>query len=212
MMNMTHNDKLTWRQATARIVASVALGLAIAAVIASSHGSASAARADPAPPGTAASELGVLRTAPIDETAPSGVEAGFAGASADADGIRLLGHNAGGLDLTLYASARANGGACNALSNAKGAAGTTCFENLPPEGITISASDIDGWTLYGFAANDVVGVDVVLGGKPQPATMLKNGYAADLGPAGLGDAPVLIVHHTDGSVDTVANTLRAPGS
>ncbi len=57
-----------------------------------------------------------------------------------------------------------------------------------------------------------MGVDVVLGGKPQPATMLKNGYAADLGPAGLSDASVLIVHHTDGSVDTVANTLRAPGS
>jgi hypothetical protein len=212
MTTMTHDDKLTWRQAAVRIIASVALGVAIAVAIASTHGSASAARVDPAPPGSAASQLSVLRTAPVDDTAPSGVEAGFAGASADADGVRLLGHNAGGLGLSLYAAARANGGACNALSNPKGAAGTMCFETIPPEGITVGASDVDGWTLYGFAADDVVGVDVVLGGKPQPATMLENGWAADLGPAGLSDAQVLVVHHADGSVDTVPNTLRAPGS
>ena len=182
MMNMTHNDKLTWRQATARIVASVALGLAIAAVIASSHGSASAARADPAPPGTAASELDVLLTAPIDETAPSGVEAGFAGASADADGIRLLGHNAGRSRphaLRLGARQRRR---LQRPQQREGGGRHDVLETLPPEGITVSASDIDGWTLYGFAANDVVGVDVVLGGKPQPATMLKNGYAAASGP------------------------------
>jgi hypothetical protein len=213
MMTTADTNKLTLRQATLRIVSSVALGAAIAAGIATSHGSASAARVDPAPPpGTAASQLDVLRTGPVDRSAPSGVQAGFAGASADADAIRLLGHNAGGLGLSLYASARANGGACNALSNAKGAAGTMCFETIPPEGITVGASDIDGWTLYGFAADDVVGVDFVLGGKPQPATMLKNGYAADLGSAGLSDVSVLIVHHADGSVVTVPNTLRAPGS
>ena len=186
---------------------------AIAAAIASTHGSASAARADPAPPGYG----GVAAQRPAyrprsTRRAPSGVEAGFAGASADADASGCSGHNAGGLGLTLYAAARANGGACNALSNAKGAAGTMCFENIPPEGITISASDIDGWTLYGFAADDVVGVDVVLGGKPQPATMLKNGYAADLGPPTSAMRPCSIVHHADGSVDTVANNLRAPGS
>jgi hypothetical protein len=212
MMTITHNNKLTWRQATLRIVASVAIGAAIAVGIASSHGSASAARVDPAPPGSAASQLGVLRTDPVDGSAPSGVAAGFDGASANPDAIRLLGHNAGGLGLSLYASARANGGACNALSNAKGAAGTMCFESIPPEGITVGASDVDGWTLYGFAADDVVGVDVVIGGKPQPATMLKNGYAADLGSAGLGDVSVIIVHHAGGAVDTVPNTLRAPGS
>ena len=211
-MMTTHSDKLTWRQASARIIASVALGLAIAAAIASSHGSATAARAEPAPPGTAASQLGVLRTGPIDGTAPSGVAAGFDGASARTDAIRLLGRNAGGLDLSLYATARANGGACHALTNAQGAAGTTCVETIPPEGITIGASDIDGWTLYGFAADDVVGVDVVIGGKAQPATLLQNAYAADLGSADLSDAAVLVVHHADGSVDTVPNNLRAPGS
>lgn len=211
-MMTTHPDKLTWRQASARILASVALGAAIAAAIASSHSSASAARAEPAPPGSAASQLGVLRTAPVDSTAPSGVAAGFDGASASTDAIRLLGHNAGGLDLSLYGSARKNGGACNALSNTKGAVGTMCVENIPPEGITIGASDIDGWTLYGFAADDVVGVDVVIMGKAQPATLLQNAYAADLGPADLSDAAVLVVHHADGHSDTVPNTLRAPGS
>ena len=63
-----------------------------------------------------------------------------------------------------------------------------CIETIPPEGITIGASDIDGWTLYGFAADDVVGVDVVIGGKAQPATLLENAYAADLGSADLGEA------------------------
>ena len=212
MMTTAHTSKLTLRQATLRIAASVALGAAIAAGIATTHGSASAARVDPAPPGTAAEQLSVLRTAPVDRTAPSGVQAGLASASADADGVRLLGHDAGGLGLSLYAAARDNGGACHALSNAKGAAGTMCFETIPPEGITVGASDIDGWTLYGFAADDVVSVEVVLGGKPQPATMLKNGYAADLGLADLSEASVLIVHHADGRVDSVPNTLRAPGS
>jgi hypothetical protein len=211
-MMTTHPDKLTWRQASARIIASVALGAAIAAAIASSHGSASAARAEPVPPGSAASQLGVLRNGPVDRTAPSAVAAGFDGASASTDAIRLLGRNAGGVDLSLYGSARTNGGACHALINAKGAAGTMCVETIPPEGITIGASDVDGWTLYGFAADDVVGVDVVIGGKAQPATMLQNAYAADLGSADLGAAAVLVVHHADGSAVTVPNNLRAPGS
>jgi hypothetical protein len=87
-----------------------------------------------------------------------------------------------------------------------------CVETIPPEGITIGASDVDGWTLYGFAADDVVGVDVVIGGKAQAATMLQNAYAADLGPASLNEAAVLVVHHADGSANTVPNNLRAPGS
>ena len=87
-----------------------------------------------------------------------------------------------------------------------------CIESIPPEGITIGASDVDGWTLYGFAADDVVGVDVVIGGKAQPATLLENAYAADLGSADLSEAAVLVVHHADGSADTVPNNLRAPGS
>ena len=57
-----------------------------------------------------------------------------------------------------------------------------CFETIPPEGITVGASDIDGWTLYGFAADDVVGRRRrARAARPQPATMLQNGYAADLG-------------------------------
>ena len=211
-MMTTHPDKLTWRQASARILASVALGAAIAAAIASSHGSASAARADPAPPGRR--RRNSASSAPDRSTGrrPRASRPASTARPARTDAIRLLGRNAGGLDLSLYATARANGGACHALSNAKGAVGTTCVETIPPEGITIGASDIDGWTLYGFAADDVVGVDVVIGGKAQPATLLENAYAADLGSADLGDAAVLIVHRADGSATTVPNNLRAPGS
>ena len=211
-MMTTHPSKLTLRQAVARVTASVAVGAAIAVAIAS-HGSASAARVDPAPtPGTAAAQLGVLQTGPVEASPPSEVAVGFDGASAQIDGVRLLGQNAGGSGLSLYAAARANGGACNSLTSAKGMAGTICVQNIPPEGVTLGASDMGGWTLYGFAADDVVAVDVVISGKPQPAALLKNAYAADLGTANLSDATALLVHHADGTVDTVPNTLRAPGS
>jgi hypothetical protein len=211
-MMTIHSNKLTLRQAVTRVAAGVALGSAIAVAIAS-LGSASAAKVDPGPvPGSAAASLSVLHTAPVEANPPSEVAVGFNGASALGDGVRLLGRNAGGSGLDLYASARSNGGACNSLASAKGPAGTMCVQNIPPEGITLGASDAAGWTLYGFAADDVVGVDVVLNGKPQPAMLLRNAYAADLGTADLSAATELIVHHADGSVDTVANNLRAPGS
>ncbi len=109
-------------------------------------------------------------------------------------------------------SVRSNGGACNALASAKGGVGTTCVDNLPPSGISIAASDAAGWTLYGFAADDVVAVDVFVDGKPQPATLLRNAYVADLGGADLSDATALIVHYADGTTGKVPNDLRAPGS
>jgi hypothetical protein len=211
-MMMTPNpNKLTLRQASVRVLASVALGGAIAFAIAT-HGSASAARVESVPPGSAAAQLDVLKTGPVESNPPSGVSAGFDGASADIGAIRLLGNNAGGRGLTLYGTARANGGACNALINAKDAVGTVCVSNIPAEGITLSASDVDGWVVYGFAADDVTGVDVVLAGKAQPAQLLHNAYAADLGNGTLSDATELLVHHSDGSTDAVKNTLRAPGS
>ncbi len=211
-MTHTHSSKLTYRQAIARVTASVAVGVAVALAIAT-HGSASAARVDPVPPaGSAAAQLGVLTSGPFDASPPSEVAVGLDGASALTGGVRVLGRNADGSGLSLYASARANGGACNALTDAKGTAGTMCVQNLPPEGITIGASDQSGWTLYGFAANDVVGVDVVVNGKVQPAALLKNAYVADLGAADLSAATTLLVHHADGTVDKVANNLRAPGS
>ncbi len=209
---MTHSHKLTWRQASVRIVAGIAIGAAIATAIAS-HGSASAARVDSSPPpGSAASQLGVLRVASVDASPPSDVAAGLDGASALATGVHLLGQDIGGSGLSLYAASRANGGACNALAAAKGATATACVQNIPPEGITIGASDVNGWTLYGFAADDVVGVDVVLNGQAVAASLLQNAYVADLGAADLSAATALLVHHADGTVDKVANTLRAPGS
>jgi hypothetical protein len=209
---MTHTDKLTLRQAATRILASIALGAAVAAAIAS-HGSAAAAKVDPGPvPGSAAASLSVLRTGPAVAAPPSEVAVGFDGASAQIDGVRLLGRDAGGTGLSLYATARAGGGACTALASGKGAAGTMCVQNIPPEGVTLGASDAAGWTLYGFAADDVVAVDVVIDGKPQAATLLRNAYVAHLGTASLEEATALVVHHSDGSVDTVANNLRAPGS
>ena len=71
---------------------------------------------------------------------------------------------------------------------------------------------LDRLVLYGFAANDVTGVDVVVDGTPQPATMLPNAYTADLGTHDLSEATSLIVHHADGKTTTVANTLQAPPS
>jgi hypothetical protein len=212
-MNMTHANTLTGRQALVRIAAGLALGLALAAAVAS-HGSASAAPAGTTPPGgSAASQLTVLQSGPIAAVPPSGVAAGLASASADSTSVRLLGTAAdGGSGVTLYASARAGGGACNALANAKGAVGTSCIETIPPAGITLGASDSDGWMVYGFAADDVVGVDVVVGGKVQPAALLRNAYVAHLGTADLSAVAALIVHHADGTVDKVPNDLRAPGS
>lgn len=211
-MMMTPNpNRLTLRQASLRVLASVALGGAIAFAIAT-LGSASAARVESVPPGSAASQLDVLKTGPIERNPPSGVSAGFDGASADIDAVRLLGTNAGGKGLSLYGTARANGGACNSLINPTDAVGTMCVANIPAEGITLGASDVDGWVIYGFAADDVTGVDVVLGGETQPAQLLRNAYAADLGDATLSDATELLVHHSDGSTDAVKNTLRAPGS
>jgi hypothetical protein len=205
----TPHGKLTWRQAALRVAASVGLGLAIAAAMAS-HGSASAARVEPAPPGgTTASQLSVLRAGPIEQRPPSAVSAGLDGAGADLAAVRLLGRSG---ELSLYAAPRSNGGACHSLIDAKGAAGTACVEEIPREGITVGASDAAGWTLYGFAADDVIGVDVVLGGRPQPALLLANAYIADLGLSSLDDATALVVHHRDGTVSTVTNPLRVPGS
>jgi hypothetical protein len=165
-----------------------------------------------APPGTAASQLNVLRTGPVESNPPSGVSAGFDGASADIGAVRLLGRNAGGVGLSLYGTARANGGACNALISQKDAVGTVCVSSVPAEGITLAASDVDGWVIYGFAADDVTGIDVVVAGKALPAQLLRNAYAADLGSLTLSDVTELLVRHSDGSTDSVKNTLRAPGS
>jgi hypothetical protein len=208
-MTHPHSQTLTRRQALARILASVALGLGLAAVIIVHGVSTSSARAEPAPPGTAASQLTAMQRAPIDKAAPSAVQAGLADGSADADAIRLLGSNIGGGGLSLYAALRSNGGACNALAAAKGGVGTTCTDTLQ-DGISIAASDADGWLVYGFAADGVVAVDVVVGGKPQPAVMLANGYAFDLGAADLAEATALVVHHADGTAVTVNSGLQAP--
>jgi hypothetical protein len=211
MMMNPNPGKLTMRQASLRVIATVALGGAIAFAIAT-HGSASAARVESAPPGTAASQLNVLRTGPVESNPPSGVSAGFDGASADIGAVRLLGRNAGGVGLSLYGTARANGGACNALISQKDAVGTVCVSSVPAEGITLAASDVDGWVIYGFAADDVTGIDVVVAGKALPAQLLRNAYAADLGSLTLSDVTELLVRHSDGSTDSVKNTLRAPGS
>ena len=69
-----------------------------------------------------------------------------------------------------------------------------------------------GWTLYGFAADNVVGVDVVLNGKAQPATMLPNAYLADLGGRKPERRNGALVHYADGTTGKVPNDLRAPGS
>jgi hypothetical protein len=208
----TRSQKLTVRQATARIFASLALGGALAAAIVSFGVSTSGAVVRGTGPGDASAQLGSLRTAPVVANPPADVSAGLGSGSADTVAVRLLGANAGGSGLDLYASARSNGGACNALSSPKGGVGTQCVDDLPASGISLEAADAAGWTLYGFAADKVVGVDVVLDGKAQPATMLRNAYAVDLGAGALSDVKALIVHYADGTTASVANDLRAPGS
>ena len=212
MMTTPPTHVLTWRQATVRVIAGVALGAAIAAAIATSGSSASAAKADPAPAGTAASQLSVLRDGPVVQSPPAAVSAGLDSGKADTTAVRLLGSNVDGLGLDLYASARANGGACNALASAKGSVATTCVDDLPASGISLNATDVAGWLLFGFAADGVVGVDVVVGGKAVPATMLRNAYLANLGALDLSNATALLVHRADGTTVTVDNDLRAPGS
>jgi hypothetical protein len=208
----SHSPKLTLRQAMTRIVASVALGGALAVAIVSFGVSTSGADVRASDPGTAAAQLSVLQNGPIVRSPPADVSAGLAAGSAAGDAIRALGTNVAGSGLTLYGAARANGGACNALSSEKGGVATMCVDSLDAGGISRSASDAAGWTLYGFAADDVVGVDIVVGGKALPATMLRNAYLANLGAGNLNDASALIVHHSDGTSVTVANDLRAPGS
>jgi hypothetical protein len=210
----TQSHKLTLRQAVARVGVSIALGGAVAAAIVSFGVSPSGAQVQSSGPGTAAAQLGVLQGATSMKISPppADVAAGLGSGSADSNAARLLGSNVGGSGLSLYGAARSNGGACNALSSAKGGVGTQCVDNLPASGISLEASDATGWKLYGFAANNVVAVDVVLGGKAQPATMLPNAYVADLGAADLSDAKALIVHYADGTTGTVPNDLRAPGS
>jgi hypothetical protein len=208
----TQSHKLTMRQAAARIVASVAVGGALAAAIVSFGVSASGAEVRTSDPGTAAAQLGVLQSGPITKSPPPDVSAGLGSASASTVAVHLLGADAGGSGLDLYASGRSNGGACNAFSNPKGGVGTQCVDDLPASGISLEASDASGWTIYGFAADNVVSVDVVLDGRSQPAAMLRNAYVADLGAGGLSDVKALIVHYADGTTGTVPNDLRAPGS
>jgi hypothetical protein len=208
----THSHKLSLRQAAARIGASVALGGALAALIVSFGVPASGADVRTNDPGSAAAQLGVLQNGPVAKSAPADVSAGLSSASANTAAVRLLGADADGSGLDLYASGRSNGGACNALSSPKGGVGTQCVDDLPAGGVTIEASDATGWTVYGFAADNVVGVDVLLAGKAEPATMLRNAYVADLGAGSLNDVTAVIVHYADGTTGTVPNDLRAPGS
>ena len=134
-------------------------------------------RARPGAPGTAAAQLERLTTARSRQSPPSGVSAGFAGASADTAAVRLLGANAGGLGPQLYAAARANGGACNALSNAKGGVGTTCVDDLPPSGITPRAPRTRpaGRSTASPPTTSSASTSCS-NGKAQPATMLPNAY------------------------------------
>jgi hypothetical protein len=205
-MSHPNAHSLTHGQALARVAVSIALGVAIAAAIVLHGVSTSSAGIEAAPPGTAAAELTAFQKAPVDRNPPADVQAGLAGGSARTDAVRVLGSVGDG---ALYAALRANGGACNALAAAKGGVGATCVDKLQ-DGISITASNASGWVVYGFAADDVVAVDVVVDGKAQAASMLPNAYALDLGDADLGAASALVVHHADGTAVTVKSGLQAP--
>jgi hypothetical protein len=207
-----HPHLLTRRQALARVIVSVAIGTLIALALIAHGVTSSHADVQSGAPGDAAAQLGVLQQGPVDQNAPSAVEAGLGSAAADPDDVHQLDGKGNGDDIDVYAAPQADGGACNAVAGTDGTVGTTCVDNIPATGITVAASDATGWIIYGFAANDVTGVDVVIDGTPQPATMLPNAYTADLGTHDLSEATSLIVHHSDGTTDTVGNTLQAPPS
>jgi hypothetical protein len=207
-----HPRLLTRRQALARVVVSVVVGTLIATALIA-HGVTSSHAGIPAgPPGDATEQLSVMQDGSVDQNAPAAVESGLGSASADSGAVHQLDGAGNGDSVDMYAAPRSNGGACNALAGSDGTVGTTCSDNIPASGITVAASDSTGWVLYGFAADDVTGVDVVVDGTPQPATMLPNAYTADLGTHDLSEATSLVVHHADGTTDTVSNTLQAPPS
>ena len=195
-----------------RILVSARLGLGLAAVIIVHGVSTSSARVEPAPPGTAASQLTALQTRARSTRPPlRRYRRGSPTARPDADAIHLLGSDIGGGGLSLYA-ARALERRC--LQRPRGRQGRCrhhCADTLE-DGISIAASDAAGWLVYGFAADGVVAVDVVVDGKPQPAAMLPNAYALGLGAAELGEATAFVVHHADGTVVTVSRGLQAPPS
>jgi hypothetical protein len=205
-----HPHLLTRRQALARVIVSVAIGTLIGGALFLHGITSSDAGVSAGPPGNASEQLGVLQQGPVDQNPPSAVESGLGNASADPDAVRQLDGKGNGDDVDVYAAPRSNGGACNALTGADGTVGTTCVDNIPATGITVSASDTSGWVIYGFAANDVTGVDVVVDGTAQPATMLPNAYTADLGAHDLSEATAFVIHHADGTTNTVGNTLQAP--
>jgi hypothetical protein len=209
-MTHPHIHPLTRHQALARVLVSVTLGVVIAAALVVHGISTSSAGVEALPPGSAASQMTSLQNSPIDRNPPSEVQAALAGGSARSDAVHALG-SVGKGDLTLYGAVRSNGGVCNALSAASGGVGTTCVDSLNG-GISISASNAAGWVVYGFASDDVVAVDVIVTGKPQAATMLANAYALGLGAADLGAAAALVVHHADGTAETVKSGLQAPPS
>ena len=207
-----HPHLLTRRQALTRVAVSIVIGSLIAVALIAHGVTSSHADVQPGPSGNAAAQLGVLQTGAVDQNAPSAVQSGLGNASADPSDVHQLDGKGNGDNVDVYAAPRSNGGACNAVAGTDGTVSTTCVNSIPATGITVDASDATGWVLFGFAANDVTGVDVVVDGTPQPATMLPNAYTADLGGHDLSDATSLVVHHADGSTDTVANTLQAPPS
>jgi hypothetical protein len=207
-----HPHLLTRRQALTRIIVSVTIGTLLAVAFIGHGVSSSHADVQAGPPGSAAQQLGVLQDGAVDPNAPSAVQSGLDSASAEPDAVHQLDGTGNGNDVDVYAAPRSNGGACNAVAGTDGTVGTTCVNTIPASGITIDASDATGWVIFGFTADDVTGVDVVVDGTPQPATMLPNAYTADLGTHDLSEATSLIVHHADGTTDTVGNTLQAPPS
>ena len=189
---------------------------AIAAAIADLGSSASAAKADPAPPGTAASQLSVLRDGPIAQSPPRGVSAGFDGGSADTDG-RAPARSERGRSRSRPVRRGARQRRCvqRARQRRRAASARPASTTSRPSGITPRAPRMRrAGLLYGFAADDVVGVDVVAGrqgtaGDDAAGTPI----VADLGaarPERRHGAHRASRRRHDR--DTVANDLRAPGS
>ena len=95
---------------------------------------ASGAEVQASAPGSAAAQLGVLQER-TDREEPAGGRRRRTGRRLGGCGRRRAcsAPTSAGRGSSLYAAARSNGGACNALSNAKGGVGTQCVDDLPAE-------------------------------------------------------------------------------
>ena len=72
-----------------------------------------------------------------------------------------------------------------------------------PHGLSVEYDDSLGLRLYGLVADDVRGVDVVVGGVTRQAELGENGYRLKLADAGWGQLHALRLHLRNGATERI---------